>query len=61
MTLKDISLVSPVSSFLFCLTGRGQRLVPGNPEDPGVEANEEAEGEEEPPQIPNGTVSLILL
>lgn len=38
--------------------GRGQRLVPGNPEDPGVEADEEAEGEEEPPQIPNGMPRL---
>ncbi|XP_035980940.1 uncharacterized protein LOC118556204 [Fundulus heteroclitus] len=38
--------------------GRGQRLVPGNPEDPGLEADEEPEGEEEPPHIPNGMPRL---
>ncbi|KAM4718720.1 uncharacterized protein FYW61_016450 [Anableps anableps] len=38
--------------------GRGQRLVPGDPEDPGVEADEEPEAEEEPPHIPNGMPGL---
>uniref|UniRef100_A0A3B5LYR0 Si:ch73-173p19.1 n=1 Tax=Xiphophorus couchianus TaxID=32473 RepID=A0A3B5LYR0_9TELE len=32
---------------------RGQRLVPGDLEDPGLEAEEGQEAEEEPPQIPN--------
>ncbi|KAK5601546.1 hypothetical protein CRENBAI_024114 [Crenichthys baileyi] len=41
--------------------GRGQRLVPGNPEDPGVEADEEPEGEEGPPHIPNGMPRLPYL
>ncbi|XP_008394857.1 uncharacterized protein LOC103456832 isoform X1 [Poecilia reticulata] len=38
--------------------GRGQRLVPGDLEDPGLEADEGPEAEEEPPQIPNGMPRL---
>ncbi|XP_047423995.1 uncharacterized protein si:ch73-173p19.1 isoform X2 [Mugil cephalus] len=41
--------------------GRGQRMVPGNAEDPVVGAEEEeggGEGEEEPPHMPNGIPRL---
>ncbi|XP_038153912.1 uncharacterized protein si:ch73-173p19.1 isoform X2 [Cyprinodon tularosa] len=38
--------------------GRGQRLVAGNPEDPGLEADEEPEVGGELPNIPNGMPRL---
>uniref|UniRef100_A0A1A8SI23 Uncharacterized protein n=1 Tax=Nothobranchius rachovii TaxID=451742 RepID=A0A1A8SI23_9TELE len=38
--------------------GRGQRLVPGDGQDPGVEAEQEEEGEEEPPYQLNGMPRL---
>ncbi|KAI3355383.1 hypothetical protein L3Q82_018218 [Scortum barcoo] len=39
--------------------GRGQRLVPGNPEEAAdIEVDEEQEGEEEPPHILNGMPRL---
>lgn len=42
--------------------GRGQRLVPDNAEEGAeIEVDEEEEGEEEPPQLLNGNVSLGLL
>uniref|UniRef100_A0A3B5AFR2 Uncharacterized LOC103363515 n=1 Tax=Stegastes partitus TaxID=144197 RepID=A0A3B5AFR2_9TELE len=38
--------------------GRGQRLVPGNAEDPGLEVDEDPEAEEEPPHMLNGMPRL---
>ncbi|MEQ2239730.1 hypothetical protein ILYODFUR_007429 [Ilyodon furcidens] len=56
-----IPRAGPPVSGPFHFWGRGQRLVPGNPEDPGVEADEEPEGEEGPPHIPNGMPRLPYL
>ncbi|XP_022051942.2 uncharacterized protein si:ch73-173p19.1 [Acanthochromis polyacanthus] len=38
--------------------GRGQRLVPGNAEDPGLEVDQDQEAEEEPPHMLNGMPRL---
>lgn len=38
--------------------GRGQRLVPGNAGDAGIAVDEDQEGEEEPPNMPNGMPRL---
>lgn len=36
-------------------TGQGQRLVPGDAEDPPIDVDMDQEGEEEPLHMPNGT------
>ncbi|XP_051267049.1 uncharacterized protein si:ch73-173p19.1 [Dicentrarchus labrax] len=51
--------VGPSLSGPFHFWGRGQRLVPGNPEAAeGIEVDEEQEGEDEPPHMLNGMPRL---
>lgn len=41
--------------------GRGQRLVPGDAEDPAIDVDMDQEGEEQPPHMPNGMPRLPFL
>ncbi|XP_072234204.1 uncharacterized protein [Leuresthes tenuis] len=48
----------PSLSSPFHFWGQGQKLVPGNAEDPGIEVDEEQGGEQEPPPVLNGMPRL---